>query len=278
MPLIRTTVGPRNAHSDAATGLRFYQWQGVDYPSVTTIRRLAGLPFNLHAWALSKTIARAIEHYDELGEMLTRDRRPRERVLEKNRAKEAAKWLRSASTEERDRAASLGTAVHDAATSGHGLMDVSDEVRPRLLQYHGWLAGTGFDVVATEQQVFNLSRGYAGTFDLLGRFPDGRTALVDLKTGKGTYMEHALQLVAYCMAEFVGSDDTIDMVMTRTLKNVDTMALLHLTDSNWQWQEVEATSHVWDAFLGLLAFAKFAHEHADIQGLLVDSEEGVAFA
>ena len=40
MPLAE--VGPKNARTDPNTGLRFYTWQGVEYPSVTTIRRMAG--------------------------------------------------------------------------------------------------------------------------------------------------------------------------------------------------------------------------------------------
>jgi len=45
MPLVE--IGPRNARTDQS-GLRFYTWQGVEYPSVTTIRRMAGLSFPLH--------------------------------------------------------------------------------------------------------------------------------------------------------------------------------------------------------------------------------------
>jgi hypothetical protein len=276
MSLITVAPGPRNAHTDSATGLRFYRWHGRDLPSVTTIRRLAGLPFGLHQWAISQVVKRAVDQYDELGAMLTRPRRPRERVLEKNRAKEAGQWLRKAATEERDRSAELGTKVHDAATSGKGLMDVEAEVRPRLRQFYAWLEDSGATILATEKQVWNLRLGYAGTFDLLVRLPNGYVYVVDIKTGKGTYVEHALQLIAYAMAEFIGEDNVIDHELTELLHGAQGMALLHLSDSGWEWQDVRVTPVMFDAFKGLLAFASFAHDHASIEGLLAEQIEGVA--
>ena len=274
--LITTQPGPRNAHSDARTGLRFYRWQGEDYPSVTTIRRLAGLPFNLHQWALSKVVTRAIDQNSELTRLLTRERRPRERVLEKNRAKEAAKWLRAAATEERDIAAALGTEVHDAATSGKAVSEVSGEVAPRLRQFYAAVEAKELRIIAVERQVFNLRHGYAGTFDILGVLPDGRIMVIDLKTGKGTYMEHAIQLMLYSMAEFVGESDVIDRDLTEMLKSAQGMEIIHLTNDSWKWQEVEATPKLYRAALGLLDFAKFAHEHTDIESLVVDEMEGAA--
>lgn len=274
--LITLSVGPRNAHSDPRTGLRFYRWRGREYPSVTTIRRLAGIPFGLHNWAISQVIKRAIDDHDTLVAMLSRPRRPRERVLEKNRAKEAGQWLRKAATEERDRAAELGTAVHDAATSGISLHEAEAAVRPRLRQFQAWLEDSGFTIIAVERQVWNLKLGYAGTFDLLGRTRDGEVYVVDIKTGKGTYMEHALQLIAYAMGEFIGEDDVVDHELTELLHSAQGMALLHLSDTGWRWQDVQVTPQMFAAFKGLLDFAVFANEHADIEGLLASQEEGVA--
>lgn len=287
MPLITLEPGPRNAHTDAQSGLRFYRWGDRDLPSVTTIRRLAGMPFNLHAWSVSKVVTRAIEQHDELTRMLTRPeipgekglirpRRPREVVLTENRNKEAARWLRAAATEERDRAAQLGTTVHDAATGGKALADVEPAARARLRQFQHWHSESGARIVAVEKQVFNLTLGYAGTFDILAILPDKRVALIDIKTGKGTYMEHALQLQYYSMAEFIGEDNVIDERLTRGLKAVTTMAVLHLTDSGWKWQEVEPSPLLWGAAKGLLAFAAFAHANPTLDTLVADEEEGVA--
>ncbi len=44
---ITIETSPRNAFTDPSTGMRFYRLQGRDLPSVTTLRRMAGLPHGL---------------------------------------------------------------------------------------------------------------------------------------------------------------------------------------------------------------------------------------
>ena len=113
---------------------------------------MAGQPHALVSWKIAKVCDRAVDELDTLNAMMTRERRPRERVLEKNRRKEARAWLRAAHEEERDRAASRGTAVHKAAEDGVAPEDVTDyedpesgaiiaadEIRPKLRQYLAWL-------------------------------------------------------------------------------------------------------------------------------------------
>lgn len=265
-PLIQMTVGPRNAWSDGA--LRFYRWKGQDYPSVTTIRRMAGMPFGLHEWALGKTITRAIEGTHDLDRILSAGTPEAEKA--------ARTWLRNASIEERDAAANLGTRVHDAAQAGLTVNQVSSDVAPFLRQYLHWLAESGADVLFSERQAWNLTLGYAGTFDLIARFRSGLTYLIDLKTGKGTYTEHALQLIAYSMAEFVGEDDVVDEEASQALVNVNGIALLHIRPDGWTWKQVTPTPRMFRAFRGLLDFATFAHEFQKIDDLVHASKSGSA--
>lgn len=280
MPLITLTTGPRDAHIDSASGLRFYNWRGVDYPSVTTIRRMAGLPFKLHQWSISQVVKRAVEERDTLNAMMTRERLPRERfdpgVQYRKRVKETSKWLRSAATEERDRSAKRGTDIHDLATSGTAPDDAPADLRASLIQFYDWLSESGATIIATERQVFNLTLGYAGTFDILCRLPDGSIWIVDLKTGNGTYVDHVLQQIGYAMAEFVGESGVIDEPLTKLLHAANGMALIHLQDDGWKWQEIKVTPGLFEAFKGLLQYAKFAHEHAEIEALLEAELEGVA--
>lgn len=273
--LLVVSPGPRNARTDSS-GLRFYTWRGRELPSVTTIRRLAGIPWGLHQWSVSRVIERAVTEADELQRMLTRERRPRERVLEKNRMEEASRWLRLAATEERDAAAELGTAVHDAAAAGLDPMTVDEAVRPRLLQFRDWLAASKPEILATEFQVWNLTEGYAGTGDLLCRFTDGSVWLIDLKTGKGTYSEHLLQVLNYAMGEFVGSDDVIDQPLTDMLRSVSGVAVLHLADDHWEFKRLEVTPEAWTAARGLLRFAMWMHEHPDIGDVTLAVRRGSA--
>lgn len=267
-PLITLTVGPRNAYTNSENGLRFYRWKGTDYPSVTTIRRMAGLTFGLHAWAVSKVVDRAVTSYADLGKMIGQGT--------PEQIKATKTWLRAASTEERDAAANLGTRVHDAVAQGHPVTGVSADLAPFVLQFMHWLSVSRAKIVLTERQVWNLTLGYAGTFDMLVEFPDGAIWVIDLKTGKGTYTDHALQLIAYSMAEFVGEDDVLDQQATDLLKSAVGMALLHLRPDGWKFQAIKITPKLFRAFRGLLAFATFSSEHPTIDTLILAEKTGSA--
>lgn len=86
-----------------------------------------------------------------------------------------------------DAAATRGTAVH-AAVQGfheHGSVPSDDVCAPFFDAYLKFQAEGCFVVVAAEERVCDLVRGYAGTLDLRGSFPRfGRGVdLIDIKTG-----------------------------------------------------------------------------------------------
>lgn len=257
--------GPRNARTDPNTGLRFYRWGDREVPSVTTIRRMAGLPHGLHQWALNQVIAHALDNISSIAGRLASGDPAEVQLLKKE--------LRGAATAERDRAADLGTAVHDAAAQGKALTDVPPEVAPRLRQYLDWLAASKAEILAAEFQVWNLTIGYAGTCDLLARFPDGSIDVVDLKTGKGIYGEYALQVMAYLMGEFVGADDVVDEEATALLQQATGMAVLHLVDDGWEYHRLHVDPTTWGAFRGLLAFARWMADHATVDTISAGSRK-----
>lgn len=287
---VKTKDGPRNAYIDPESGLRFYTYQGRNLPSVTSVRQMAGVPHGLMNWMISQMLDRACGRIlkDEAGKevgwepgqtdvlvaMLERERKPRERVVEKNRIREARKWLREATTEERDRAAQKGTDIHRAAEHNVLPEDVPEEIRAKLRQYYSWLEDSGATILLKERQVFNLTLGYAGSFDLICRFPNGQVWIVDLKTGKGTYSDHVLQQVAYMMAEFVGDRGVVDEEATRLLHAVDGVAILHLRDDGWTFIQPTAGEAEWEAYRGLLAFAGWTHAHPDAESFTAASREG----
>lgn len=262
-----TIGGPKNARTNP-DGLRFYTWDGIEYPSVTTIRRMAGMPFGLHNWALNQVINRAVDQLPDLNRMVTNN--------DEATLKVAKSWLRRGSTEARDAAADLGTRVHDAAATGKKIGDVSEDIVPFLRQYLNWIGDTNVEILQSERQVWNLEYGYAGTFDGLVRFPNGDTYIIDLKTGKSTYPEHAIQAVAYAMADFVGEDNVRDDKATAQLLNATGIALLHLRPEGWTWQVIHVTPELYDAFKGLLAFAMWAHKYQDMLGLIEAEASGHA--
>jgi len=261
MPLITVQPGPRNARTDPESGLRFYTWNGEEYPSVTSVRNLAGMPFKLNIWRTNQVIERAMTQYTDLGKMLAAGGDP----------KAVASWLRKAADEKRDAAANLGTRVHDAASQGKTLAEVSADVAPFLMHYQRFLARSGIDILLAEQQVWNLTTGYAGTFDLIGKFKrTGKVFMIDIKTGTGTYPEHALQLEAYARGEFVGADDKMDKAATKILQQVEGRAILHLRPENWSLSIVKPTAYgyLWNSFTDLLGFAMWAHQNPTIDSLI----------
>lgn len=267
-PVLTVQSGPKNARTDPDTGVRLYTWQGVEYPSVTSVRRLAGLPHNLAVWYQNKVIDRAITDFPTLQRMIQDGSEP----------KAIASWLRKAPTDERDAAGDLGKKVHDAAERGLTLADVGPDVAPYLAQYKAFLADTGFASVMKERQVWNTSVGYAGTFDDVGRFrksPDDLW-LIDLKTGKGTYPEHAFQLEAYRRAEFVGEDDVIDEIATKMLHQITHQGVLHLKPEGWAFKTIPPTDRTWIAFRGLLAFARWTFANPTLDTLIGHTAEGSA--
>jgi hypothetical protein len=184
--------------------------------------------------------------------------------------------LRAAATAERDAAASLGTAVHDAAAAGLTLDEVSAAIAPRLQQFYDWLAKSGAEILGSEFQCWNLELGYAGTADALVRLRDGSIWLVDYKTGKGVYGEFALQLIAYSMAEFVGEDNRVNDELTALLHQVTGMAILHLGGDGWEFRAIEAVPETWDAFQGLLKFAVWMVNHGTADSITTASRNSAA--
>lgn len=251
-PLEFTVEGPRNARTDPETGLRFYTWKGIDYPSVTTVRRMAGLPFGLHQWALTKVINRVVDQHTELDQRLGSD------------IVAAKKWLRAASTEERDRAGDRGKRLHFSVESG---VPPDADIEKLYDQQQKFLTAVDADILLNERQIWSPTWGYAGTIDAIGditvRGKRVRAAL-DWKTGKNVYIEHALQLAAYVGGDFVGEDDTVDPAASKLLHSVARLCVVHLSDDGWELVDFEPTPTLWDAWLGLLDFAAFVHTHADI--------------
>ena len=89
--------------------------------------------------------------------------------------------------------------------------------------------------------------------------------LVDLKTGRGIYSDHNLQVAAYANAEFVGVDDVEDEWLTDWFKTVTNTAVLHLSDEGWEFIALPIDNGAWEAFQGLLSFSLWTRDHASVE-------------
>ena len=110
-----------------------------------------------------------------------------------------------------DAALSAVSAARDIGTAVHGQIEAilrqqpvtpTPETAPFVYAFTSFLATERPEFLGVEQMVANLTYRYAGTYDF-GAKLRGRTALVDVKTGK-LKRSHRLQLAAYAAAEFAG--------------------------------------------------------------------------
>ena len=130
--------------------------------------------------------------------------------------------------------------------------------------------------------MFNLTLGYAGSLDLVGEFmedlPDygikaGERHVVDLKTGKGIYNDHALQLAMYFGAEFVGGFDPFDDKdvqypdQTDVLQTVSSTGVLHLRPDSWEYVPIPVTDELAAAAVDLTRIATWFINHPTIDTL-----------
>lgn len=219
---------------------------GEKVPGVTTIigQGLAK-PF-LVPWGINTTAEAAVNEWDDLAAMPPADR---------------LKRLKKAAYDERDAAAKRGTEIHDLAERiGRGEeVDVPDElaghVESAVKFYDEWQP----EVVLAERVCFHLQYGWAGTFDLIARFPDGRVALLDWKTSKRIYEDTALQLAAYRWSTHYVDDDG----EAQPMPAVDWCGVVHIRADGYDVVEMRADEHVLRHMRYVAAIARVRDEMPD---------------
>lgn len=187
-------------------------------------------------------------------------------------------WAVSQPKEATDTAAKIGSSVHlladmlgrpEKPATGFEIADWQIPYARAFQSFLDRLTASGGHILSSEHAVFNLSDGYAGTYDLILNIPvhfheepdQSCTAeclqerwMVDVKTSKGYYPEYALQLAAYSRAEFVAlpNDPT-----RYPFPQIDRHAVLHLRpdlypDTGWRLVEYPVTDRDYVAFLAAL--------------------------
>ena len=255
---------PLNARlSDS--GLRYYEWNGEQLMSVTSYRRVVGMSIQLHNWAVGQVVEAGVLARNDL-------------VINALPDPDYAKAIRRAGTLKRDKAAELGTLVHEAAAMGlrPSALPDEDERKVFLGRYYEAMETMGWKVVCNEVQVFNLTKRYAGSLDLIVYDTiKNDYALLDIKTGKGIYPDAALQLDMYRRGEFCGGydpiseQDVVDEETTDFLKAVEKMGILHLRPEGWDYIPVAITPELTQAADDMMSFAHWVTEHPDMTGLVV---------
>ena len=277
---------------DRPDGRKYFDGEGNEYWSVTTLLS-GGVPKqNLIPWAAAQASHSMVEElaipaqatrqllidikeaensadiqeavWERLEKALT-NYNDRDIVLGqlasgvKTHVEKGRKFVSNAHKRTRDAAADAGTEAHKAIER-HILGEPVGEL--------GELAQASFENFlefekqleprweASELTVFNPTAKYAGTLDFIAEIPalgEGLT-LGDIKTGKGVYLEVALQLAAYRFAEFATTAHNNEKVeMPKTERAV----VLHLRPDSWELVPVQADTEAFQMFLHVSNVAWF---------------------
>lgn len=253
MPRNAESVGSKRLYSDPLTGEKFW--------SVTTIiggglPKPALLPWGIKsvaevAVAKRKTLLAMTSECETGGNCTPGDWC--------SSCDAAVRWLKSAPYQQRDKAADLGTKIHEAAEAyklGKPMPPWPDDIAPSMAQFERFLLAFAPTFEQVEQTVYHRAQRYAGTLDAILTLSDGKRVIVDYKTGKAVYPEVALQLAAYRYAEYMRLPDNTEA----PVPEVDAAAVLHLLPGSWQFIDVRADQEVFTAFLYARETFRFMEE------------------
>ena len=196
-------------------GGHIYKLDGHKVPSVTTCLKVLGGCDALIYWAANTAADYATDNWDQLAQLPPSQRRDR---------------IAKAHRTQRDKAAATGTQIHawaEELLAGRPV-EIPDHHRDRVQAFANWWERSGFTEVLTETCVYSTESfdggtAYAGTFDCLATHPRWGTTLLDWKTGKGVYLDMAVQLAGYASAEWHQTPDG-----DRAKPSIDTLAVVHI--------------------------------------------------
>lgn len=244
MTIKRRNHGRGHSYIDTETGEKIR--------SVTKI--LDGIPKHLEKWAAETTANYAVDHWDELSEML-----PTERL----------KAMYGARTRQLQAASTRGTKIHSLASKlvAGTAVEMPPDLEPYVLAYVDFLNDFDVQPILVEAVVVSHEHGYCGTLDLAAGLLtadglDHETWLLDIKTGKGVYGESALQLAGYGFADAWVDDDGGE----HTMPIIDRFGVVHLGPDGYELLPVVVGERQHRQFLYAAEIVDFAAEARDLIG------------
>lgn len=234
-------------------GGRWYEWDDIRYPSVTTIERARGIGYGLKVWYVNTTAEYAVANPDA-----------------------DYNDIRTAADRYRDERADKGSMFHAYAEAWVKEEPQPEPEDPELVDmvrwFHHWLDAMSPKFLLAEAPVFNKALHYAGTLDAVvelnsALFDDEQLAVLlhldtwdvakwrlehggpvrvvlDYTTGKYVFPSKALQVCAYRHAEWVGMPDGTKP----RLFDTDGGAVLQVRADGWWLYPVDTSESVFDAF------------------------------
>lgn len=243
MKIKRRNHGKGHSYIDTETNLKVRSVTGM----------CKGVPkHGLEHWAAETTANFAIDHWDELAEMLPSERR--------------AALIRSR-IDQRNAASSRGTKIHALASRliADEEVEIPDGLYGYVMGYVDFLNDFDVQPILVEAVVVSHEHRYAGTLDVVAQLltPTGRENwLYDIKTGKGVYGEAALQLAGYRYADVWMADDDSEQPMPL----VDRTGVVHLHDRGYELLPVIAEERQYRQFLYAAEMVIFDEEARELIG------------
>ncbi|MFJ3097401.1 hypothetical protein [Streptomyces hydrogenans] len=232
---------------------------GPDLVSVTNVLGTGVAKPALVPWAVKLTAEWAVDNRSEIARRASGDR---EQLL---------KDIKAVHRDARDRAADLGTRVHDRAEKMalQAPFAADPEVDPYARQLTVFWKRWGVDldqhIVAAEITFIHRRLGYAGTGDCMLYLPTGPRRrmelwLIDYKTSStrpasSVYPEHALQLAALRYSEAVLLPDDTD----GPVPPIERAGILNLRQRSHALVPMPADRRAHRAFRGALETTKWLH-------------------
>jgi hypothetical protein len=268
-----TQTGPVNSVTDSETGSRVYihPITGERFTSVTTILSLVAKDA-LQYWAAKVVQEKAMDMIPALVQSLRRrpcDMKGDDRCWACRDC--IALELRREPDRQRDEAADRGTRIHTVADhyALHGeLRDHDDDIRGSVEQWMRWRDTHQVVFDASEVTVINREHMFAGTLDGVvrcGWMPPkwrhliGVPLIDDLKSGKGVYDQHALQLAAYrCPGNVVLLPDGSEEPLPDC--DPETGLLVHVRPDDFWARPVQVGARTFNTFLHVLGLYRDLHD------------------
>lgn len=237
----------------------FYQHPhtGEQVPSVTTISGLIDKSAYLVPWSAKLAAYWAADHISELTGLTDPDA--------------IAAAIQTGADKERSAGRDLGSLAHntiEAICRGQQIA-IPPEVEHHLKGWNEWMERYVRKMVFLEETVWSHRFKYAGTFDCIVEFHDGRIMLVDYKTGSKVHADAALQLNALARADVLVTTDG-----EQPMPRLDGAGVLHLpapvltakgrpsTRGAWSFREIPLRDVEWHTFQALRFAYDWEKEHS----------------
>lgn len=235
-------TNPKNATTTSRG--RSYKWGTEEFTSVTTILS-NGIPKPaLTNWASKMAATYAVENREAWAEL-------------ENDA--AIDLIKGAPWRDRDKAASLGSNLHDYAEAealGKPMPEADLILAPYVDQVRKFVKDFEVEFLMSEATVYSRKHQYAGTLDGIVVI-NGKTYLMDWKTSRsGIFAETALQLNAYAFADFIGLPDGSE----ESLPEFDGALGVHIVPAGYTVIPIEVREETFRSFLYAAEVAKFVRE------------------